>query len=54
MIKASVNSPPEPFKIVEDLKEVIEIKPAYEKIKNLQEWLIFLIDNIRQKNNLDM
>lgn len=29
MIKAAVNSPPEPFKIVEDLKEVVVFKPTY-------------------------
>jgi len=33
---------------------VIEIKPAYEKIKNLQEWINFLLENVRQKNNFDM
>ncbi len=32
----------------------MEIKPTYEKIKNLQEWIMFLYDNVRQKNNYDM
>lgn len=53
-IRVIANSPPEPFKIYEDLKEKVEIVPAYEKIYNLREWLAFLIDTAKQKNNYDM
>jgi hypothetical protein len=28
-IKAQANSAPEPFRIFEDLKEIVEIKPTY-------------------------
>ena len=53
-IKATANSPPEAFKIYEDLRERVEITPAYEKIKNLREWIYFLFHTVREKNNYDM
>ena len=31
-----------------------EISPSYENLKNLQEWIIFLYENINRKNNYDM
>jgi hypothetical protein len=54
MIKAQANTAPEPFRVLEDLKETVEIKPNYEKVKNLQEWICFLYESAREKNNFDM
>ena len=32
----------------------VEICPSYENVKNLQEWILFLYENINRKNNYDM
>ena len=32
----------------------IEMCPSYENVKNLQEWILFLYENINRKNNYDM
>jgi lipopolysaccharide biosynthesis regulator YciM len=54
MIRAQANVAPEPFIVKEDLKEVVEIKPNYEKVKNLEEWIRFLYQSAKEKNNFDM
>lgn len=59
-IKVIGNSPPEPFRIFEDISEKIgtffltkEIYPTYENVKNLQEWIVYLFENGKKKSNYD-
>ena len=37
------------YKLIE-----VEISPSYENLRNLQEWIAFLYENINRKNNYDM
>ena len=60
-IKVIPNSPPEAFKIFEDMNEkvckfylIVEVYPTYENVKKLQDWINFLFENSRMKINYDL